>query len=526
MLRYVLAILVFGFSFLRLEAQCPKRPDSGTVVQDAQSVSSVNGALNAELTMKHSVDDAGYTHYCYNYATSKGDVESPTLRLNPGDRLLLDVKDRIETDDSAGMMEMPATPGKVCGDRGMMMLSSTNVHFHGLNVPPICHQDDVLTTLLQPGKPAFQFNIQIPKNEPPGLYWYHPHVHGFTEFQVNGGAAGALIVEGMEKFHPEVAGLKERVFVIRQQYLVPWVPGPYQLTINYQVAASPSFPSPIIDMKPKEKQFWRVANATIQDFMPLQVWFNGKPQKLQLIALDGYPLSKSRFEETILIPPAGRAEFIVQAPPQNNEAIFIALGYSTGPTGNPDLEQQLGRIQVSGGEEEAAETEQETNAAEPVPQASMKSIKFAELEKQTPTTERKLYFSEEFGGTNGPIQFYITVDGQKQKVFEANEKPAITTHVGAVEDWTIENHALETHAFHIHQIHFKVLEVDGKPVSDQDLRDTIEVPFWEGPGHPYHSFKARFDFRDPTIAGTFVFHCHILLHEDLGMMHKILVLPK
>ena len=72
--------------------------------------------------------------------------------------------------------------------------------------------------------------------EPPGLYWYHPHVHGFAEFQVNGGAAGALIVEGMEKIHPEVAGLTERVFVIRQQYLVPWIPGPYQLTINYQVS--------------------------------------------------------------------------------------------------------------------------------------------------------------------------------------------------------------------------------------------------------------------------------------------------
>jgi FtsP/CotA-like multicopper oxidase with cupredoxin domain len=526
MLRYVLAILVCGFSFLRLEAQCPSRPDAGTVVQDALSISSKNGVLKAGLTMKRSVDDAGYTHYCYNYKTSKGDVESPTLRLNQGDQLLLDVKDRIEADDSAGMMEMPATPGNVCGDGGMMMLSSTNVHFHGLNVPPICHQDDVLTTLLQPNDPAFQFNIQIPKNEPPGLYWYHPHVHGFTEFQVNGGAAGALIVEGMEKFHPEVAGLKERVFVIRQQYLVPWVPGPYQLTINYQVAASPSFPSPIIDMKPNEKQFWRVANATIQDFMPLQVWFNGVPQKLQLIALDGYPLAKSRFQDTILIPPAGRAEFIVHAPPQNNEAIFITLGYSTGPTGNPDLEQQLGRIQVSGGEDEAAVTKPAVDAAESMPQASMKSIKFAELEKQKPTAERKLYFSEEFGGTNGPIQFYITVDGQKQKVFEANEKPAITTQVGAVEDWTIENRALETHAFHIHQIHFMLLEVDGKPVKDEDLRDTFEVPFWEGLGHPYHSFKARFDFRDPTIAGTFVFHCHILLHEDLGMMHKILVLPK
>ena len=141
------------------------------------------------------------------------------------------------------------------------------------------------------------------------------------------------------------------------------------------------------------------------------------------------------------------------------------------------------------------------------------------------TAERKLYFSEEFGGTNGPIQFYITVDGQKQRVFEADEKPVITTKVGAVEDWTIENRALETHAFHIHQIHFKLLEVDGKPVTNNDLLDTIAIPYWSGPGTPYHSVKVRMDFRDPTIAGTFVFHCHILLHEDLGMMHKILVEP-
>ena len=521
--RCLLAILTCGFAFLRPAAQCPKRPDPGTVVEDAPSLTSVNGVLKTELTMKHSVDSGGYNHYCINYQSTTGEVEAPTLRLNQGDRLILDLKDRIESsDDESGGMEMDMSGMPVCGDTGTPTLSSTNMHFHGLNVPPACHQDNVLTTLLQPGKPAFRFDMQIPKNEPPGLYWYHPHVHGFTEFQVNGGAAGAIVVEGMEKLHPEVAGLTQRVFVLRQQYLVPWVPGPYQLSINYQVAAFPSFPSPIIKMKPNEKQFWRVANATIQDFMPLQVWFNGKPQKLQLIALDGYPLPKSRMEDTILVPPAGRAEFIVQAPPQNNEAIFISLAYSTGPTGNADLQQQLAKIEVSG---DADETQEGKNA-EPAPVTPMGPIKFADLGKVKPTTLRKLYFSEEFGGTNGPIQFYVTVDGQKEKVFEGNEKPVITTHVGAVEDWIVENHALETHAFHIHQIHFKVLEVDGKPVKDQDLRDTIEIPFWEGPGHPYHSFKGRFDFRDPTIAGTFVFHCHILLHEDLGMMHKILVLPK
>jgi FtsP/CotA-like multicopper oxidase with cupredoxin domain len=252
------------------------------------------------------------------------------------------------------------------------------------------------------------------------------------------------------------------------------------------------------------------------------VLINGVPEKLQLIALDGYPLAKPRFEDTILLPPAGRAEFIVQAPPKGPAAILITRFYSTGPTGNPDLQQRLGSIDVYGNQDEV----QETKIPEPAPGIAMQNLKFAGLSKQKPSALRKLYFSEEFGGTNGPIQFYITVAGQKQKVFEPDEKPVITTKVGAVEDWIIENHALETHAFHMHQIHFLVTEVDGKPVKNQDLRDTIEIPFWEGPGNPYHKVKVRMDFRDPTIAGTFVFHCDILLHEDLGMMHKILVLPK
>jgi FtsP/CotA-like multicopper oxidase with cupredoxin domain len=520
--RFTIALTLGGFS-LAAAAQCPPRPPAGTVVQDALSIYSQNGVLNAGFNMGYSVDTYGYSHYCYKYEASTGVVEAPTLRLNPGDQLMLGVKDTITTPGPNSMsgMDMSAPPGTNCGDGGTATLQSTNVHFHGLNVPPICHQDDVLTTIIQPGAPAFQYSIQIPTTEPPGLYWYHPHVHGFTEFQVNGGAAGALIVEGMEKYRPEVTGLTERVFVLRQQYLVPWIPGPYQLSINYQVAASPGAPTPIIQMDPGKQQFWRVANSTIQDFMPLQVWFNGVPQKLEVIALDGYPLAAPRYETTILVPPAGRAEFIVPAVPSGVSAQFVTLPYSTGPTGNPDLEQVLANIELtSGGSAKKAEAKPPVSAAP----AASGNLKFSGLKDATVTAQRKLYFSEEFGGTNGPIQFYVTVDGQKQQVFQADEKPAIVTKVGAVEDWTIENHALETHAFHIHQIHFLMLEVDGKPVPNQDLRDTIEVPYWSGSG-PYHSVKVRMDFRDPTIAGTFVFHCHILLHEDMGMMHKIQVLP-
>lgn len=520
--KLVGAVICCLLSFEAL-AQCPPRPANGTVVQDPLNLYPQNGVLSAAFDMGYSVDQYGYTHYCYKYRTSTGVVEAPTLRVNQGDELLLKVTDSIppNSSDSIGGMDM-SPAGATCADGGAATLQSTNVHFHGMNIPPTCHQDDVLTTLIQPGSPGFQYKITIPLDEPPGLYWYHPHVHGFTEFQVNGGAAGALIVEGMEKVRPEVTGLTEHVFVVRQQYLVPWVPGPYELTLNFHLAVAPETPSaPIIQMKPGEKQFWRVANATLQEFMPLQVVSNGVSQPLELIALDGYPLATPRVQQTILIPPAGRAEFIVQAPPAGANAQFLSLFYSTGPTGNPDFEQILGNIQVSNS---AATAQTAAKAPASKPTISSDNLKFASLKNAPVTANRKLYFSEEFGGTNGPIQFYITVEGQKQRVFEPNEKPAITTKVGAVEDWTIENRTLETHAFHIHQIHFMMLEVDGKPVSNQDLRDTIQIPYWSGKG-PYHSVKVRMDFRDPTIAGTFVFHCHILLHEDMGMMHKILVEP-
>jgi len=512
-----ISIVVFFLAFVcRGYGQCPDRPASGTVVSDPYSILSQNGVLSAQFTMAESVDASGYTHYCYKYFAGNQVVEAPTLRVNPGDHLNLTVVDRIQPqNDSQVKMDMKAA-GAICGDGGTATVNSTNVHFHGMNIPPTCHQDDVINTLIQPGTGGFPYQIQIPTSEPPGLYWYHPHVHGFTEFQVNGGAAGALIVGGMEKYRPEVAGLTERVFVIRQQFLVPWVPGPYQLSLDYQVAPVIGA-KPIIQMNAGESQFWRIANATLQNFMELQVVVNGVPQPLELIALDGYPLAQTRKENQILIPPAGRAEFIVAAPPSGASASLITNTYQTGPTGNVDQGQTLADIELS------------SNAAgyhiaKAVAPGNFEELKFSNLSNQTPTAQRKLYFSEEFGGTNGPIQFYITVDGQPQRVFDPNEKPVIVTKVGAVEDWTIENRALETHAFHIHQIHFMLLEVDGKPAPNQDMLDTVTIPYWDGKG-PYHSVKVRMDFRDPTTAGTFVFHCHILLHEDLGMMHKILVEP-
>ena len=101
----------------------------------------------------------------------------------------------------------------------------------------------------------------------------------------------------------------------------------------------------------------------------------------------------------------------------------------------------------------------------------------------------------------------------------------LRVHQGDVEDWLIENRSRETHAFHIHQTHFLILERHGVPVQEPYLRDTINVPYWDGFSPQYPSIKLRMDFRDPNIVGTFPYHCHILQHEDGGMMGTIRVLP-
>src|SRR5271169_3064098 len=114
--KHFLVIVVCGFSFLGAAGQCPARPAAGTVVQDALSLSSQNGVLDAKFAMGYSIDTYGYSHYCYKYDTSTGVVESPTLRLNPGDQLVLAVKDVITAagHDSVSGMDMSAAPGTIC----------------------------------------------------------------------------------------------------------------------------------------------------------------------------------------------------------------------------------------------------------------------------------------------------------------------------------------------------------------------------------------------------------------------------
>jgi FtsP/CotA-like multicopper oxidase with cupredoxin domain len=142
---------------------------------------------------------------------------------------------------------------------------------------------------------------------------------------------------------------------------------------------------------------------------------------------------------------------------------------------------------------------------------------------------RRLYFSEKLEDPNNPnsaTTFYITVEGQTPTPFDpASDVPNIIVKQGDVEDWIIENRSTELHAFHIHQIHFMLVDWSGVPVNEPFLRDTVNIPFYTPQMLQYPSVRLRMDFRDPNAVGTFVYHCHLLEHEDGGMMGLIRVEP-
>ena len=525
-LIWCLLLSLVALSTASAQQLCPQRPVVGSLVVNPVDLVSQNGALNVDLTLQNQLGSDGYEHYCYAYVYQGQLIEAPTLRLNPGDQLNLNLTDNIQApfDKYPKKMQMsmsyPPRPGAKPGDDcngGMLMGGSTNVHFHGLNVPPVCHQDDVIYTLIQSGDPPFPYRIQIPANDNPGMYWYHPHPHGNTTTQVDGGASGAIFLNGTIA---GTQGLPERVFIFRQQFTNPnsWIPGPYQLTLNYQPALFPEAPAPFINVTNGQPDFWRVLNASTQAFLTLQLFYASDQQQVQVVALDGVPLQSPIYESEIDLPPAGRAEFIVPGLPAGENGLWLTNGYDTGPVGNPNNRQYL--MKMFGTQDPKAKPHPMPAPAKP----NAERQRFAGLLTQQPTTTRKLYFSEQTVGSNGPTQYFITVDGQKPKVFHMDDPPAIVTNVGAIEDWTIENRAGEAHDFHIHQIHYLVMAIDGVPVQTPQLYDSFTIPTWAGSG-PYPSITVRMDFRDPNIAGTFVYHCHILDHEDGGMMAKIQVNP-
>lgn len=301
-------------------------------------------------------------------------------------------------------------------------------------------------------------------------------------------------------------------------------------------------------MKPLERQFWRVVNASADTYLDLMLLYEGKPQNVGLVALDGVPLHYGEpgakgyapQRSDIFLPPGSRAEFVVTGPPSGvsgllvTNRVFRGAGDDNGPVIARDNTQPALRLGLDDVDPRRplAALIASTNASTPdfVEPASVGAVESSAplLSSVRPVRKRKLYFSEKLvhpDDPKSPTLFFITEEGHSPAVFDPhNSEPNITVHQGDVEDWTIENRSQESHVFHVHQLHFLIVSSRGIGWQEPTLRDTVNLPAWDG-FRLYPSVTLRMDFRDPRIVGTFPFHCHIMQHGDGGMMGTVRVEP-
>jgi FtsP/CotA-like multicopper oxidase with cupredoxin domain len=571
MMRRLAVILLGLVSFPPLFSTCTQvfaqracqRPVPGSIVTEPAALRSHDGVLRVDLTYRNLQRADGQEEYCYY--DNQGAM-SPTLRLQAGDLLVLRLKNRLTDLPPASERNAKKVTGSdmprmslssPCGGAAMTALA-TNLHFHGLTVPPLCHEDDVINTLIGPGEPSFEYRFRIPDDEWPGLYWYHPHVHGSTNPQVLGGASGALIVDGIERTNSSLAGLPERTFVIRDENLLHpnaspgkiGFPAPpplidaegdvrnmgtgggkpaKDLSINFVPVPFPDYPPATILVRPSERQLWRVLNASALTYIDLQFLTGNMPQAIGVVSIDSVPINEGGMARNrvlwvnhVFLPPGSRVDFIFKGVQKGAQARVITRSVDTGPAGENDPVRPLANIIAT---DRALETSRLSVSPRPLPLSA--SVWLGNV----PTVRtRHLYFSErpqDPSHPDSPTEFMLTVEGQTPEPFDPQESsPSITVRQGDVEDWVIENRSPEMHAFHIHQIHFLLTQWDGVAVDEPFLRDIINVPFWDGKSSRYPSVTLRMDFRNPNIVGTFVYHCHLLEHEDGGMMGLIRVLPK
>jgi FtsP/CotA-like multicopper oxidase with cupredoxin domain len=326
------------------------------------------------------------------------------------------------------------------------------------------------------------------------------------------GMSGAIVIEGMDGYVPEVRGLREQVIVVRgreikhdaeaqdlkqrvevsSQGCGGEVEQPERIfTVNGEVR-------PQIEISPGESQLWRIVNASADRYLDLEL----TGQTFKVVAMDGMPIAyhdpnrPTRAAGHVLLPPAGRVEAIVTGPSGGTRGFLRTRCVDTGPEGDPNPGMVLADA-VPG----SAVSSSPRIASTKQP-AAYKTIDLTSEENVAPRFV--VTFTEDKNG------FYI--NGEK---FAADAAPMARVKIGSYQHWRIVNATNELHPMHIHQTHFLTYMENGRAVPDPVWLDTVNVPVGG-------SVDVIMDFTNPVIKGMSVFHCHLLNHEDKGMMAKIL----
>jgi FtsP/CotA-like multicopper oxidase with cupredoxin domain len=439
------------------------------------------GELQTALRVAYAYHDIG--GYRLAMRSYEGGIPGPTLRAQPGDVLKI-----LLTNDLVPNRDVAPVEGDLPHH-----FNTTNFHFHGGHVSPDGIADNVLRSM-EPGQ-RYDIEIAIPADHPSGTYWYHPHHHGSADVQISSGMAGALIVEGDFADVPEIAAASERVLILNEvifdylgtieSYDTIWPEAvPRFLAINGQRES-------IIRLRPGEVQRWRIVQACHESNLRLAL----EGHALHAIAYDGISLSAVEEHDNLVVAPGQRVDILVQAG-EPGEYLLAAIANDQGypsPTG------PLARVIVEG---------------EPLPMelpAALPAPPLAPIADEEITGSRRLTLSArnpEFPPAANFEEFAFLIDGQR---FDHDRVDQAIT-LGAVEEWTIVNEDEADHVFHIHTNPFQIVAIDDEAPPTPLWRDTAIVP-----RNGSLTFRSRFlDFTGKT-----VLHCHMMNHEELGMMQLI-----
>ncbi|WP_123918307.1 multicopper oxidase family protein [Georgenia muralis] len=443
----------------------PRRAGGADLVEP-EVLTSADGRLRVELTMAEAEVDVGGRSA--RLLTYNGTVPGPTLRLRPGDTLQVRLANQLD--------------------------APTNLHVHGLHVSPEGNGDNPFLTI-EPGE-VFDYEFVLPADHPTGTFWYHPHHHGHVADQVFGGLYGAIVVED------DLPVSRERILIVsdlsleadgsvsrpRMQDQMMGREGSIVL-VNGQVR-------PRVTAAPGERQRWRVVNACTSRHLVLDL----ADQPVDLLGVDLGRSSALRAAEEVLLAPGNRADLLVT--PYAGRTPWRALPYDRGGMG-------MGRGGASGPGSAILAILEVSGATVESPPPLPAATAPADLRTVEPARRRLITFTMGMG-MGGGMSFGF--DGRS---FD----PARTDQEivgGTVEEWTLDNPTPMDHPFHLHVWPMQVVEADGKAVADPRWRDVVEVP-----ARGRRVVRIAFE----GFAGRSVYHCHILDHEDGGMMGVVEVRP-
>jgi FtsP/CotA-like multicopper oxidase with cupredoxin domain len=431
-----------------------------------------------------------------------GSVPGPTLHLMPGDHLGIDLVNALD--------------------------EPTNLHTHGLQVSPNGNSDNPFV-VVQPGE-TFHYDYRIPADHPAGTFWYHPHHHGMVADQVYGGMYGAIIIGETEPADTE------RVLVISDISLDSEGFVPPVSAIQRRFGREGDLLLVNGELRPEmtavagTREHWRIVNACVSRYLHLRL----DGQDLLLLGID-LPLEEPYDVTQVLLAPGNRADLLVdirpgtstlQAVPYDRVAPGMGMpgmgsgGLDSGGMGSGMGSGGMGSGGMGSGGMDGASTHPDPidlavltvtgdspPSDEPVPAPAsprVTGLRRADVvERRTLTLAMGMDMAE-----SSPFSF--TIDDRLFDPDRVDQRAAR----GAVEEWTIINTSEMDHPFHLHVWPMQVVRIDGTHVESPTWQDVVTVP-----ARSSTVVRIKFD----RYTGRTVYHCHVLDHEDLGMMGVIQV---